>query len=173
MTDHLAPSRRTVLIAGVGVLTLAACGSSGGDDPESTATRSPAAGGGTNSTTTVATDPTSAAPSAPATSEDSGAPSDDQALVELERVPVGGAVSVQLANGRPGIVARPDANSAVAFSAICTHQACTVAPDGNELRCPCHGSVYNAFTGAVISGPAPAPLPEVGVQIVDGEVVPS
>jgi hypothetical protein len=25
----------------------------------------------------------------------------------------------------------------------------------------------------VISGPAPAPLPEVGVQIVDGEVVPS
>ena len=40
-----------------------------------------------------------------------------------------------------------------------------------ELHCPCHGSVYDAFTGAVIQGPAPAPLPRVATHIVDGYVV--
>jgi Rieske Fe-S protein len=49
---------------------------------------------------------------------------------------------------------------------------CTVAPNGPRLDCPCHGSIYNAFTGAVVNGPASQPLPPFGVRIEDGYVVP-
>jgi Rieske Fe-S protein len=46
-----------------------------------------------------------------------------------------------------------------------------VAPAGKEFKCPCHGSVYNAATGAVITGPAPAPLAAVPVKVEAGTVV--
>jgi hypothetical protein len=47
---------------------------------------------------------------------------------------------------------------------------CTVAPNGAELDCPCHRSRYNALTGRVIQGPAPA-LPKIAVSVQDGDVV--
>jgi Rieske Fe-S protein len=46
-----------------------------------------------------------------------------------------------------------------------------VAPAGKELQCPCHGSVYSATTGKVLGGPAPRPLPRIGVAVKNGEVV--
>lgn len=48
-------------------------------------------------------------------------------------------------------------NSFRAASAICTHLGCTVNLAGNGFHCPCHGSVFDP-SGAVVSGPAPAPL---------------
>lgn len=92
------------------------------------------------------------------------------ALAKLDSIPVGEAVAAKLV-GRPVIVARPTATTAACFSAICTHQGCTVAPSGKRLVCPCHGSVYNATTGAVISGPAPRALAAIPVTVDDGEVV--
>jgi cytochrome b6-f complex iron-sulfur subunit len=50
---------------------------------------------------------------------------------------------------------------------------CTVAPAGSEPHCPCHGSKYNALTGAVIQGPASRPLAKLGVRVANGEVVTS
>jgi Rieske Fe-S protein len=47
---------------------------------------------------------------------------------------------------------------------------CTVAPKGGEFDCPCHGSTYNAKTGAVLGGPAPSPLPKIAVTVVAGKV---
>jgi Rieske Fe-S protein len=91
-------------------------------------------------------------------------------LVALASVPVGQAVSATL-DGKPIIVAQPAAGQAVAFSAICTHMGCTVAPNGAELDCPCHGSRYNALTGQVIQGPAPQALPKIAVSVQNGEVV--
>jgi len=58
----------------------------------------------------------------------------------------------------PDIVIREPNGSLVAHSAVCTHAGCTVGYQGGQIICPCHGAVYNAQTGAVISGPAPAPL---------------
>jgi len=83
-----------------------------------------------------------------------GAASGGVSLVSLASVPVGQAVSATL-DGKPIIVAQPTAGQAVAFSAICTHMGCTVAPNGGELDCPCHGSRYYALTGQVIQGPTP------------------
>lgn len=44
-----------------------------------------------------------------------------------------------------------------AISAVCTHLGCIVTRDARGFVCPCHGSVF-AADGAVLAGPAPAPL---------------
>ena len=69
------------------------------------------------------------------------------------------------------MVARPTDTTAAAFTAICTHMGCTVNVDGAVLNCPCHGSRYNALTGAVTRGPAPRNLAAIPVRVVDGEVM--
>ena len=59
----------------------------------------------------------------------------------------------------------------VAYSALCTHQACTVVYQRGRLACPCHGSVFDPENGAeVVNGPAQSPLEEIPVEVRDGEV---
>jgi cytochrome b6-f complex iron-sulfur subunit len=91
-------------------------------------------------------------------------------LASVASIPVGNAVSATL-DGKPILISQPVAGQIVAFTAICTHQGCTVAPAGKEFKCPCHGSVYNAATGAVITGPAPLPLAAIPVKVEAGNVV--
>jgi cytochrome b6-f complex iron-sulfur subunit len=92
-------------------------------------------------------------------------------VAKLTEVDVGTAIDATLADGAPVIVARPDAQQVVCFSAICTHQGCVVAPSGTTLNCPCHGSQFDALTGKVLHGPATRPLPKIGVTVRNGEVV--
>jgi Rieske Fe-S protein len=92
-------------------------------------------------------------------------------LAKLDDIEVGHCVSAKLPDGRTAIVSRPTSDTAVAFSARCTHMGCTVAPAGSELHCPCHGSKYNALTGAVIQGPASQPLAMLAIRVANGEVV--
>jgi len=101
----------------------------------------------------------------------SSSPTADAGLVAVSAIPVGGAVSVTTSNEAPVVVAQPRAGKVVAFSAVCTHMGCTVMPQGDQYVCPCHGSVYDAATGAVISGPAPSPLNPFPVRVLHGEVV--
>lgn len=101
---------------------------------------------------------------------DAPAPTKNATVAQLSAVPVGAAVKVDI-DGSPAIVARPNAEQVVCFSAICTHQGCTVEPHGDKLDCPCHGSQYNALTGQVLRGPAVDPLPEINVAVKNGEVV--
>ena len=57
------------------------------------------------------------------------------------------------------------------FSAVCTHQGCTVSTVAHGvIACPCHGSRFNAQSGAVIAGPAPRPLPAIAVVVRGGEI---
>jgi Rieske Fe-S protein len=91
-------------------------------------------------------------------------------VAALSSVPVGGSLAAQV-GGADVIVSRPTAGTVACFSATCTHQGCTVQPNGNQLDCPCHGSVFNAFTGAVINGPAPTPLPRIAVMVQGSEIV--
>jgi Rieske Fe-S protein len=61
------------------------------------------------------------------------------------------------------------ANGVVAYSAVCTHQGCPVNMWSDEKKafvCSCHGSIYNPKDGAtVIWGPAPRPLPSLGLKL--------
>jgi Rieske Fe-S protein len=93
-------------------------------------------------------------------------------VAKVSDIAVGKSISAN-ADGKPVIVSRPTANTVACFSAICTHQGCTVAAQGNRAVCPCHGSIYNALTGAVIQPPAPAALATVAVTVKNGEIVTS
>lgn len=162
MRKELTVSRRAVLAAGsagAGAVVLAACGSSSSSGGSSAA--GPATTGAPASAAAATTAAASPAPSAPAAA----------GLAKLADIPVGEAIAVTLPGGKDGVIARPTADTAVAFSAICTHMGCTVKPAGKELHCPCHGSTYNATTGSVIQGPAPDPLPKVEVHVANGQVL--
>jgi Rieske Fe-S protein len=93
-------------------------------------------------------------------------------LIALSQLPVDASEPATAADGAPLVVARPAKSKVVAFSAICTHQQCTVQPAGKQYICPCHGSRYDAFTGKVLQGPATKPLAPVKVKVKGGEVVP-
>ncbi len=62
----------------------------------------------------------------------------------------------------------------VAYSAICTHLGCTVSwmankesPTASFTECFCHNSIFNPAQGAkVMGGPAPIPLAQIGVKIL-------
>ncbi len=66
------------------------------------------------------------------------------------------------------------ADGVVAYSAICTHQACPVnmwSKERNAFVCSCHGSVFDPRNAAeVIGGPAPRPLPALGLKLTEGVV---
>ncbi|MFQ6116808.1 MAG: ubiquinol-cytochrome c reductase iron-sulfur subunit [Candidatus Bipolaricaulia bacterium] len=60
------------------------------------------------------------------------------------------------------------AEGVVAYSAICTHLACTVLESlrSGEIYCPCHAGIYDPRRGAeVIGGPPPRPLPQLPIKI--------
>ena len=96
---------------------------------------------------------------------------EDGALAEVADVPVGGSLLVTASSGAKVLVAQPEEGTVVAFSAVCTHMGCTVMPDGAELHCPCHGSVYDLASGDNVAGPAPRPLDQIPVEVRDGLVV--
>lgn len=90
--------------------------------------------------------------------------------MSLSKVQVGSSASARIGSD-PVLVFRDGQDSAVCFSAICTHQGCTVNPDGTKFQCPCHLSMYDARTGKVLQGPAPSPLPKIQVKVQNGEIV--
>jgi Rieske Fe-S protein len=67
------------------------------------------------------------------------------------------------------------ADGVVAYSAICTHQACPVNQWSTEklaMVCSCHGSTYDPKNGAkVIFGPAPLPLAALPLKSDNGVLI--
>ena len=144
---HLAvrdPSRRRVLIAG-GVIAAvgaanAACGSSGASESAG------AAPGPSDSSTGEA-----------------GSAGNTAATIPTADIPVGGG---QILTDQKVVVTQPTAGTFMAFTAVCTHKGCLVASIVDaEIVCPCHGSKYSIADGAVVGGPAPAPLGSAPITV--------
>lgn len=67
------------------------------------------------------------------------------------------------------------ADGVVAYSGVCTHQACPVnmwSKDRKAMVCSCHGSTYNPKASAeVIFGPAPEPLAALPLKSESGLLI--
>jgi Rieske Fe-S protein len=97
-----------------------------------------------------------------------GSAGSGKAVVKAADIPVGGGTVFDAAKV---VVTQPKSGEFKAFSAICTHMGCTVAGVANgTITCPCHASTYDAATGQVTGGPAPAPLPSKSVTVSGGSI---
>lgn len=96
-----------------------------------------------------------------------------EAIASESEVEPGSAVEFQN-EGEAAVLVRLESGDFAAYSAVCTHQGCEVAYNAEEgtLDCPCHGSVFDpAQEGEPRGGPAQQPLPEIPVNVQNGEVV--
>jgi rieske iron-sulfur protein len=84
-------------------------------------------------------------------------------LVILARIGDNGVDDVTLSHMADGVVA---------YSGVCTHQACPVnmwSNDTHAFVCSCHGSVYDPRNGAeVLDGPAPRHLAALPLTSKEG-----
>jgi len=80
-----------------------------------------------------------------------------------------GQITMATVNDRPVFVTMEGSSVAV-YSAICTHLGCVVHPSGQQLDCPCHGSVFSS-AGEVTHGPAKLPLPPNAAKVEGGSVI--
>jgi thiosulfate dehydrogenase [quinone] large subunit len=81
-------------------------------------------------------------------------------------VAVGSVLPFTAPNGDPAYLLHPSATAYLAYSAVCTHQGCTVQHVDGGFACPCHGARFDS-SGQVLRGPAQAPLQKFTV-VVDG-----
>jgi Rieske Fe-S protein len=97
-------------------------------------------------------------------------PPGGQAIARTSEVAPGSAIKFE-DSGSPAVLIHLESGDFVAYSAVCTHQQCTVAYRNGQLACPCHGSVFDpANSGQVVSPPANRPLPQIPVEVRGGEV---
>ena len=67
--------------------------------------------------------------------------------------------------GTPAVLFRTK-TGVFAYSAVCTHQGCTVQFNSasKNLQCGCHGAVFDPYNGAkVLAGPANSPLAKIKI----------
>ncbi|UBU19003.1 Rieske (2Fe-2S) protein [Nonomuraea gerenzanensis] len=90
-----------------------------------------------------------------------------KALANTSDIPEGGG---KVFKNQKIVVTQPTAGEYKAFSAVCTHQGCTVDEVADTINCPCHGSAFSITDGSVANGPATEPLEEKQIE-VDGEKI--
>jgi Rieske Fe-S protein len=89
-------------------------------------------------------------------------------LAQVTDIPVGGGKVFQ---AEKVVVTQPAKGKFMAFSAVCTHVGCVCNQVANgTINCPCHGSEFKITNGAVVTGPAPAPLPARTIAISDDKI---
>jgi Rieske Fe-S protein len=89
-------------------------------------------------------------------------------LGQVTEIPVGGG---KVFPAKKVVVTQPATGVYKAFSAVCTHVGCVCNQVANgTINCPCHGSQFKITNGAVVTGPAPAPLPARTIAVSDGKI---
>ncbi|MFJ8822267.1 Rieske (2Fe-2S) protein [Streptomyces sp. NPDC102467] len=141
-------TRRSVLVAGAAALA-AGCSKYGDEG----------AGGDTRP---------EASPTPPASGKSAQQPPAPDALAKTSDIPVGGGT---IFADQKVVVTQPVQGDFKAFSAICTHQGCTVSSvSGGTINCPCHGSKYRVADASVAGGPAPRPLPPRKITVTGNSI---
>jgi Rieske Fe-S protein len=157
--SELAPvASRRALLAGAGAacaVAIAGCSTynanNGGVNapPATTTSAAASAGGGGNSTG-------AAAPAELAATKD---------------VPVDGGI---ILTSQKIVITQPAAGTFKAFTAVCTHQGCTVGTiSGGAIHCPCHGSAFSIKDGSVVNGPAASPLAAIPIKVSGTSILPA
>ncbi|MEN9687530.1 MAG: hypothetical protein RL381_542 [Actinomycetota bacterium] len=95
-------------------------------------------------------------------------------IIKLADLKVGAAHNfTHSAQGIPAVLFRTK-NGVFAYSAICTHEGCTVSYNSSSksLKCPCHGAEFDPTNaGKVLRGPTNRALPKLKVAISGAWVV--
>jgi Rieske Fe-S protein len=167
-------SRRGVLLgvglAGLGC-TLAGCSTAAVPYSSNEAGQADQASASATAMATGTSPATAARPSASASAKKGamGPKVSATVLGTAEEIPVGGG---KIFATDKVVVTQPVKGTYLGFSAVCTHVGCIVSEVANgTIDCPCHGSEFKITTGAVVTGPAPSPLPKKKIKIVEGKVV--
>ncbi|WP_437008916.1 Rieske (2Fe-2S) protein [Streptomyces sp. enrichment culture] len=146
------PRRRTVLTGALTLAAAAALTSACGDDAGDGAGGDPTPGGTARRTPGETAEPTAGG----------------RVIASTSDIPVGGG---RVFAAEKVVVTQPAEGEFKAFSAVCTHQGCTVGSVANGLiNCPCHASRFRIADASVASGPATRPLPERRISVSDGSV---
>ena len=153
----------TLGVGAAGASILAACGGGGGGGGEKASeetTSAPGAVGGATEAT---------APGGTTVAEIARG----EAIAQESDVAPGSAVEfTDSETSQQAVLVHLQSGDFVAYSAICTHRGCTVGYSDDKLVCPCHGSIFDPANGAQVeAGPAPTPLPQIPVQVQNGEVL--
>ena len=134
-------SRRRVLVGAAGVGALGLLAACGGKDGSTT----------------------------PQESTDGGGAAGGTAIATTDKVPANGGLIVT--SPEPLVITQPASGQFKCFTAVCTHQGCTVGSvKDNTIMCPCHGSTYDASTGDVINGPATKALAEKEITVTGDQI---
>jgi cytochrome b6-f complex iron-sulfur subunit len=92
-------------------------------------------------------------------------------LKDAQKLPLGSVLMFKFGTAPAMLIHHQDGTWA-SLSAVCTHLGCTVQyePQADRIHCACHGGVYNAYTGANVSGPPPKPLKLFKVAVTETAV---
>lgn len=94
-----------------------------------------------------------------------------RAIARASEARPGAVVEFEDPNGYPAVLVRLRGGDLVAYSAVCSHEGCTVAYKNGRLVCPCHGSIFDPTNNArVVRGPASLPLAKVRIAVEHGTV---
>ncbi len=105
---------------------------------------------------------------------DSDGVGEGEPIAKVDEVPLNSSKKFTRAGSKhPYVLVHLKDGRFVAYSAVCTHEGCWVdyQPETQKLACPCHGSVFDPVEkGAVETGPAIVPLPNVELKVTGKEV---
>ena len=94
-------------------------------------------------------------------------------IIEDSALAVGKIHNFTSKSGSPAVLVKSK-TGVYAYSAVCTHEGCTVQYNSasKNLQCGCHGAVFDpGKDGTVVTGPTNKPLPKIKVAVEGAWVV--
>ena len=94
-------------------------------------------------------------------------------LIEDASLAVGKTHNFTSKSGSPAVLFKSK-TGVYAYSAVCTHEGCTVQYNSafKNLQCACHGAVFDpGKDGTVVTGPTNKPLPKIKVAVEGAWIV--